>query len=845
MGNEGNKNITVDTMDLSIYATIPDMTASPLERRKIFLSPDENGKVSRSDTIRLAMAMPNTDIKSLLFRLNDAGLSDAYSVIHGLSPLLECDYENNIAAIDIDISIRILYLGPDIFKCRTEVVTLDAGDGFVTYLWNDLSEDDILSTSEAGVYSLTATDQCGRNYQDTVTFTIDESLKPNLGPDILLCEGDTTTISVGNEFTWVQWYPGEMVSCDTCFNTLITADTTFDLVLISNKSGCVDADTVTIDIKALPRSEKQTSICAGTSIDFYGQEIDMAGRYEHRLGQCDSLFILDVSLLRRDSTILSQDICVGDSILIFDTWYDSPTETTLIGKNVYGCDSIVQVSLRVIDTLTSLQSLSFCEGNSIFVQDRWIDTAGKYDYAFTSTRGCDSIATFDVVEIAKSRSVNNFSFCQGDSIFVADQWYLNAGSYETIRTNALGCDSVIAIEITTLPTSSDMRSLSICVGDSIQIHNIWQHQTGTYTETFTNSQGCDSTSVVSLNVAPYLQENDFLSICDGDSITVNGHIVYTAGLYVDTINVDGSCQKILTTQVTLIDRVTEDMMLTICPDSSATIGNLVIDESGTFTVDLISQAGCDSTLTIKANKLLWPQPPIIKINCQDEQYIAIWTTQAPWNIEWSDGSNDTIFRQEKGGTLIMRSYIDGCEKVFEYELPQITKLSDIPQLGDQLVKGSDSLPLSVDLDESSWTIAWSPEGLFSCATCFDTDAYTAADTTVTVIMIHESGCSFEQQFRIIRDISSVISIPNIFNPGSTGGNDLWTVTVPNGSLVAEIHIYDRWGNQVFTSKNGNQITWDGNYQGKALSTGVYVYHVKVVDGDGKISMLYGDVTLVK
>ncbi len=390
-----------------------------------------------------------------------------------------------------------------------------------------------------------------------------------------------------------------------------------------------------------------------------------------------------------------------------------------------------------------------------------------------------------------------------------------------------------------------MRSVSICVGDSIQIHNAWQHQTGTYTETFINSQGCDSTSVVMLSVAPFLFEDNSLSICNGDSIIVNGQMVYTAGLYVDTIDVVGSCQKILTTQVTLIERVEESMLLTLCPDSSVTVGNLVIDESGTFTVDLTSQAGCDSILTIVANKLLWPQPPIITISCQDEEYTATWTAQAPWNIEWSDGSTDTIFRQEEGGTFTMRSYTDGCEKVFEYELPQIPKLSDIPQLGDQLVKGSASLPLSVDLDETSWTIAWSPEGLFSCATCFDTEVTTDTGTTITVLMTHESGCSFEQQFRIIRDLKSDISIPNIFNPTSTGGNNLWIVTLPTGSLVSEVHIYDRWGNQVFTSKNENQMMWDGTYQGKELSSGVYVYHVKVIDGDGKISMLYGDVTLVR
>ena len=35
-------------------------------------------------------------------------------------------------------------------------------------------------------------------------------------------------------------------------------------------------------------------------------------------------------------------------------------------------------------------------------------------------------------------------------------------------------------------------------------------------------------------------------------------------------------------------------------------------------------------------------------------------------------------------------------------------------------------------------------------------------------------------------------------------------------------IYDRWGNQVFLSEIQTE-TWDGSYNGKSLSQGVYVY----------------------
>jgi gliding motility-associated-like protein len=72
----------------------------------------------------------------------------------------------------------------------------------------------------------------------------------------------------------------------------------------------------------------------------------------------------------------------------------------------------------------------------------------------------------------------------------------------------------------------------------------------------------------------------------------------------------------------------------------------------------------------------------------------------------------------------------------------------------------------------------------------------------------------------------VVQFPNIFTPNSDGLNDCLGFTVLNGFEVIEFSVFDRWGVQVFASKNSN-VCWDGTYKGKAQPEGNYVYQLRL------------------
>ncbi|MBL7884473.1 MAG: gliding motility-associated C-terminal domain-containing protein, partial [Bacteroidia bacterium] len=88
-------------------------------------------------------------------------------------------------------------------------------------------------------------------------------------------------------------------------------------------------------------------------------------------------------------------------------------------------------------------------------------------------------------------------------------------------------------------------------------------------------------------------------------------------------------------------------------------------------------------------------------------------------------------------------------------------------------------------------------------------------------------------------------IPNAFTPNGSGLNDVFK---PKGENIVEftMRIFDRWGNEVFTSTNMND-GWDGRVKGKGqiAQVDVYAYIIEIKDTIGEYHKYIGHVTIVK
>ena len=149
-------------------------------------------------------------------------------------------------------------------------------------------------------------------------------------------------------------------------------------------------------------------------------------------------------------------------------------------------------------------------------------------------------------------SNNALSICQGDSVFLDGAYRKVSGLYVDSLQTMTGCDSVISTNLTVLPSPTLSTSVSICQGDSLLIGSTWQSTSGTYPVTYSAANGCDSTVITNLTVNPSFSVNMSTSICFGDSLLVGGSYQTSTGTYVDSLSTLNGCDSVFTTQLTVI-----------------------------------------------------------------------------------------------------------------------------------------------------------------------------------------------------------------------------------------------------------------------------------------------------
>lgn len=88
------------------------------------------------------------------------------------------------------------------------------------------------------------------------------------------------------------------------------------------------------------------------------------------------------------------------------------------------------------------------------------------------------------------------------------------------------------------------------------------------------------------------------------------------------------------------------------------------------------------------------------------------------------------------------------------------------------------------------------------------------------------------------------SLPNAFSPNNDGVNDEFHAIVYTPNSFVSLQIYNRFGEEIFSSKDSNAAGWDGTYKGLPQPMGVYVFYLTLMC-DGAPMVLKGNVTLVR
>ncbi|MCE7926129.1 MAG: PKD domain-containing protein, partial [Haliscomenobacteraceae bacterium CHB4] len=115
--------------------------------------------------------------------------------------------------------------------------------------------------------------------------------------------------------------------------------------------------------------------------------------------------------------------------------------------NSVGCDSVVTVSVSALPTSTSAFSVKTCPGTTYHYAGIDLAVGQTQDFYLTNYLGCDSVITVSVSALPTSASSLSVKTCPGTTYHYAGV-DLAVGQIEVFNlTNSVGCDSVVTVTV--------------------------------------------------------------------------------------------------------------------------------------------------------------------------------------------------------------------------------------------------------------------------------------------------------------------------------------------------------------------------------------------------------------
>lgn len=248
---------------------------------------------------------------------------------------------------------------------------------------------------------------------------------------------------------------------------------------------------------------------------------------------------------------------------------------------------------------------SFCQGGSFNFNGTILSTAGVYKDTLQTVYGCDSIITLTLINPPVPSGVQNSNICQGQSFVFNGVTYnnnvtLNQNIKDTVLT-ALGCDSVVSLVLTVNPIITTNLTKSICFGSSYNFNGTILTIAGNYLDTVQTAIGCDSMLNLTLTVNPIITTNLTKSICYGSSYNFNGTILTTAGTYLDTVQTAQGCDSMLNLTLTVNPIIITNLTKNICYGSTYNFNGTILNTAGNYVDTVQTALGCDSVINLNLN----------------------------------------------------------------------------------------------------------------------------------------------------------------------------------------------------------------------------------------------------
>ena len=336
-------------------------------------------------------------------------------------------------------------------------------------------------------------------------------------------------------------------------------------------------------------------------------------------------------------------IVTADEGYQFTQWSDGNTDNprTLVLTQDTSLVAHFEIIYLQPDTVT------LCYGETYQWHDKTYDASGVYIDTISS-----GVATLYLTILPQvEETIEEATICSGETYtWQADgKEYAESGTYSVTLQDMNGCDSVVILHLTVNPIATTEEHVTAC--DSYTWNGETYTQSGDYTYTTVAANGCDSIVTLHLTINnSEIGATEYVTICYGETYTWNGQTYSTEGEYSVTLSNTLGCDSVATLHLTIMpEAVTTTETVVIGSDELPyTWRGNTYSATGQYTVvEQYTTVACDSAI----HKL---DLTVLTTGNHDEQSVTICETEAPytWYGESYSATGKYTYTEKYVGTDI-------------------------------------------------------------------------------------------------------------------------------------------------------------------------------------------------
>ena len=404
---------------------------------------------------------------------------------------------------------------------------------------------------------------------------------------------------------------------------------------LSTYQSCDSIITLNLLVNPVQTTTLNEVICAGENYTVGTSTYSVTGTYVDTLQtyqNCDSIITLNLKVNPVQTTTLNQVICAGETYTVGTSNY-SATGTYVDTLQTYqSCDSIITLNLKVNPVQTTTLNEVICAGENYTVGTSTYSVTGTYVDTLQTYQSCDSIITLNLKVNPVQTTTLNQVICAGENYTVGTSTYSATGTYVDTLSTYQSCDSIITLNLKVNPVQTTTLNEVICAGENYTVGTSTYSVTGTYVDTLPTYQNCDSIITLNLKVNPVQTTTLNEVICAGETYTVGTSTYSATGIYVDTLPTYQNCDSIITLNLKVNPVQTTTLNEVICTGETYTVGTSTYSATGTYVDTLETYQSCDSIITL--NLLVNPvqTTTLNEVICAGETYTVGTSTYSATGI---------------------------------------------------------------------------------------------------------------------------------------------------------------------------------------------------------------------